>query len=55
MWGVFQNTDTVHVCPCDQEGVLRDGHKTDDTCFCSPEWLEVLEDGRILVVHNEVH
>ncbi|OPY17018.1 MAG: hypothetical protein A4E74_01551 [Syntrophus sp. PtaB.Bin075] len=55
MWGIFECDDSVHVIPCDDEGIVLSPHAISDFCLCRPEAAEFGADGRIIVVHHEVH
>ena len=53
-WGTFERDDAVHVIPVDKNGCLID-HVVDCFCKCHPEVLEIVGDGKMLIVHNQVH
>lgn len=55
MWGVWECEDSVHVIPCDDEGIMLRPHEGDDFCCCCPEAECFGEDGRVILVHHEVH
>jgi len=55
MWGLFELDDSIHIIPIDQAGIIRHPHKLYDFCFCNPTAPELGEDGRLLIVHNEVN
>lgn len=44
-WGVFDQTDDVHVAPCNDDGDILGGHALLRECWCSPEVL-TLDDMR---------
>ena len=55
MWGVYECEDSVHIIPCDKEGIMYNPHIIDDFCLCRPEALDWGEDGRLILNHHELH
>ena len=35
-WGVFEDGETIHVAPCNEDGTLAAPHTLDDFCDCGP-------------------
>ena len=54
MWGVYERKDSVHIIPCDESGVMFEGHECELLCVCRPEIIEIGEDGRWIINHNMI-
>jgi len=55
MWGVYEYENSIHIIPCDDEGIIFTSHIGDDFCPCHPECEHIGEDGRYIVNHNQVN
>ena len=55
MWGVFEYDESVHIIPCDKEGVKYPPHVGHQECPCQPELIELGEDGRMIFNHNQMN
>lgn len=55
MWGVFEEEDSVHIVPINDDLRIRPPHILDDFCPCCPEVPFIGDNGRLVISHNEIH
>lgn len=55
MWGVWATEEEIHIIPCTEKGDIISPHTKDVLCKCRPEIIQVGDNGKLVMSHNQIH
>jgi len=54
-WGVFDQSISIHIIPCDENGAILYPHTINEFCYCHPTCVETKENERLIINHNQIN